>query len=213
LLVAAVAPAEDAQASRPQCGAWEAEYVVHANLQLTETPHGLGDGVYRVGPGKLVLRFETDDDAPNGTVHVQLVSYGMPEHLLIHSSFLFWSSVFTSNTETRVAAKGCEVAAEGSLDGRTLEWSTPLREWHTDGVAQCNGSLCGKGGGPPPGQTPVHLSPHSVKFGRFAFSPDLTTFTMKRTFISRYESPKLAAAIAMSGREIAKKCVEIDPCS
>ena len=198
-------------ASAPQCDAIEVEYALAGNLGLTDTPLGKGDGIYPVGPGTLVLRFENKAGLPGG--EVKMLAYRMHEQFVIHASALFWSSDFTSITDTGVTPNGCAVVAQGVLVGRTIRWSTPLRAYRTDGYATCRGSLCGMPGTPPPGDTPIHLGPGSVWFRSFDFAPDLQTFTMQSTQVSKSESPKLIASIALAGREVRRSCAMVQPCS
>ena len=197
-------------ASAPVCDAFEIEYALAANLQLTETPLGKGDGIYPVGPGAAVLRFVNKGGVPGGPV--EMLSYQMHEHFVIHSTALFWRSSFTSITDTTVTPNACAVAAQGALVGRTIRWSTPLLAYRTDGVVTCQGSLCGKAGAPPPGETELHLGPGPVWFRPFDFAADMRTFTMPKTQVSKTESPKLTASIAMAGREIRRRCVQVQPC-
>jgi hypothetical protein len=202
VLVSVLAPRA---APAPPCNAFDIEYVLAARLQLTDTPFGVGDGIHLIGPGAMVLRFENRAGVPGGAV--EMLSYRMYEHFVIHSSALFWKSDFTSATDTSVTANACGVVARGALVGRTIRWTTPLLAYRTDGSATCRGSLCGKGGAPPTGETAVHLGPGPVWFKPFVFAPDLQTFTMHSTQVSKTESPKLTASIALSGREIRRSCV------
>ncbi len=208
LLLVALAPTDAAQP--PPCDAFQIEYTLAANLKLTDTPFGKGDGIYPVGPGKTVLRFDNVRGVPGGTVN--MLSYGMHEHFVIRSSVLFWSSEFTSTTDTSTTPDACAVAARGRLTGRTLVWQTPVLGYRTDGVAVCKGSLCGKGGAPPPGRTQLHLGPDPVWFKAFDFAPDMQTFTMQDTQVEKSESPKLTASVAVSGREVRRSCVAVKPC-
>ena len=106
----------------------------------------------------------------------------------------------------------CAIAAQGTLVGGTIRWSRPLLGYRTDGVVTCRGSLCGKAGAPPPGETVLHLGPGPVWFRPFDFAADMRTFTMTSTQVSKTESPKLTASIALAGREIRRRCVQVQPC-
>ena len=204
-----VAVSQPRGATAEPCDAFEVEYALGANLLLTETPDGKGDGLYRVGPGKTVLRFENEGGVPGGKV--KMLTYEMHEHFVVQSSAFLWHSDFTSITDTSVTPNAC-AAAQGTFVGRTLRWTTPLVGYRTDGAVECRGSLCGKGGAPPPGKGELHLGPGPVPFSPFEFSPDRTTFTMKSTRVSKSESPKLTAHIALSGREVRRSCVQVQPC-
>lgn len=158
----------------------------------------------------MVLRFESKGGVPGGAV--EMLTYRMHEHFVVHSTALFWNSDFTSITDTRVTPNACAVVAQGVLAGRSIRWSTPLRAYRTDGEVTCRGSLCGKGGAPPPGETDVNLGPGPVWFKSFDFAPDIKTFTMQDTQVSKTESPKLTASIALFGRETRRSCVEMRSC-
>jgi hypothetical protein len=207
VLLCGLAPRAGSQAP---CDAFEVEYALAANLALSDTPFGKGNGVYPVGPGRMVLRFESRGGVPAGTVEMRI--YRMHEQFVIHSTALFWKSDFISVTDTQVTPNACAVVARGTLTGHTINWSTPLRAYRIDGQATCRGSLCGKMGAPDPGQTQVHLGPGPVWFKAFDFAPDMQTFTMQSTQVSKSESPKLVASIALSGREIGRSCVAVQPC-
>jgi hypothetical protein len=171
---------------------------------------GKGDGVYRIGPGATVLRFESKGGVP-GTA-VKMLTYRMHEHFVVHSKALFWRSAFTSITDTAVTPNACAVAAEGTLVDHRIRWSTPLLGYRTDGIVTCVGSLCGMGGAPAPGEQTLHLGPGPVWFNPFDFATDMQTFAMQSTQVSRTESPKLTATIALSGRETRRSCVQLQPC-
>ncbi len=209
-LFVALLPPQSAAQQPPPCNAIEVRYTLAANLQLTDTPMGQGDGIYPIGPGTAVLRYENKGGAPGGAV--TMVSYHMRELFTIHAKALFWSTDVTTDTHTRATPDACSVAARGALSGRTLRWSTPVSGYRTDGTLTCKGSLCGKFGAPPPGQTPLHIGPGLVQFGPFNFSPDMKTFSMQNTQVSKTEMPKQTGSIALSGREVGRSCVQVQPC-
>lgn len=188
------------------CDSWESEYVTAANLELRDTPMGEGNGVYRIGPGRAVIRFE----GQNGPA--KLVSYEMREHFYIKSKTLLWTTHVTTDASTRTTPDACGVVAAGTMSDRTLRWTTPLRGYRTDGSLTCEGSLCGKFGAPPSGTSELHLPAHDVMFSPFTFSPDRKTFSMPNTEVSKSEMPKQTALIALSGREARRTCVPVRPC-
>jgi len=199
-----------AEATPPSCGAWEVEYALSGNLKLTDTPLGQGDGIYPVGPGNLVLRFEDVDGQPAG--HVKLLSYSMKQAVTVVASALFFKATVVSNTVTHATPNSCGVSAEGLLRGSSLAWSGSVRAFRSDGMLNCDGSLCGKFGAPPAGQSPLHIGPNAVQFQPFQFSPDFKTFTMASTFVAKTDDPKQTSYLALSGREMKRSCVEVKAC-
>ncbi len=198
-----------AQETAPSCQ-WEIEYTLSANLKLTDTPMGEGDGIYRIGPGKVVLRYEDRGGQPAGDV--KMIQYTMREYFTIKSRTLFWTTTVITDTNTAATPNTCSIAAEGALSGRTINWRTPVRGYHTDGTLTCEGSLCGKFGAPPPGQMQLHIGPNPVWFKPFVFAPDMKTFTMATTHVSKTDMPKQSGEVALAGREMRRACVPIAPC-
>ena len=199
-----------ASADDPACDAWEVEYALSANLQLRDTPMGEGDGIYRIGPGSVVVRFEDRGGRPGGSA--KMLSYRMREYFQITSKTLFWTTSVTTDTRTDTIPDQCAVVAEGKLVDRVLRWSTPVRGYHTDGTLTCDGSLCGKFGAPPPGRSELHIPPGPVQFSPFQYSADLKTFTMANTFVSKTSMPKQTGYVALAGREMRHSCVPIREC-
>jgi hypothetical protein len=194
----------------PACDAWNIEYALSANLRLSDTPLGQGDGIYPIGPGRVVLRFENRAGTPAGSV--KLLSYDMREHFTIKSRTLFWSTVVETDTKTRVTPDRCGVAASGSLVDTSLRWGSKLAGYRTDGTLTCTGALCGKFGAPPAGKSEFHVAPHPVAFSPFVFEKDLKHFKMAETFVSKTATPKQSAHIALSGTELKRSCVMVKPC-
>jgi hypothetical protein len=206
-----LAPHEsEAQPSSQSCTAWDVDYVLAAKLQLTDTPLGQGDGSYDIGPGSVKLRFDDRDGSPGGAV--RMLSYNMKEFFVIKSKALFWTTTVTTDTQTRATPASCGYAAEGALADSKIKWSTKVNGYRTDGTLTCEGSLCGKFGAPPPGKSELHIGPNQVAFNPFVFTPDMKTLTMARTWVSKTDSPKQTAYIALSGRETRRTCVQAPVC-
>ncbi len=210
--LAALAPrrASADPAPPPPCDGWEIEYALSANLELSDTPMKQGDGIYPVGPGDVVLRFDDQDGQPAG--HVKMLTYSMRQAIKVVSKALFWTTTVTTDTTTRATPNPCGISAEGTLAGPTLAWTSPVREVRSDGTLNCDGSLCGKFGAPPPGRSALHIGPLPVQFQSFQFSRDMKTFTMPSTFVSKTEDPKQTAHVALSGRETRRACVKVRAC-
>lgn len=209
---AVVAPSRRAEADEPgdACNAWDVEYTLAARLQLADTPMGAGNGIYAIGPGSAVLRFANVNGAPGGAV--QMRSYAMREFFRIDSTALFWKTHVITDTKTATAPNACGDVAKGKLEGGSVRWLTSIVGYRTDGTLNCDGSLCGSFGAPPSGTSELHIPPHSVAFGPFRFAADMKTFTMVSTFVSKTDSPKQTAYLALSGREARRTCVRAAPC-
>ncbi len=209
LLGAALAPTADAQPTTT-CAGWEIEYALSANLQLSDTPMGQGDGVYPIGPGRVVLRFEDREGKPAGAV--AMASYDMREHFTVTSKALLWTTTVVTDTQTRATPDPCGIAARGALSRTTLSWSTPVTGYRTDGTLTCEGMLCGKFGAPPPGRSELHIGPGPVRFRAFELSKDLSTFTMQSTYVAKTDMPRQTAHVALAGREVRRSCVPPPSC-
>jgi hypothetical protein len=207
----AIAPMGAAQTTSAQSCAWEIEYNVAAKLKLTDTPMGEGNGIYTIGPGKVVLRYEDKGGQPGGDV--KMLQYAMREYFTIKSKTLVWTTTVITDTNTVATPNACSSAAEGALDGRTVRWRTPVRGYRTDGTLTCNGSLCGKFGAPPPGKMTLHIGPGPVQFSPFVFSPDMKTFTMVTTHVTKSDMPKQSGEVALAGREARRACVPVKTCA
>jgi len=209
-LVLALAPSNAAEGSDVEpCPVWDIEYALSGKLQLSDTPLNAGNGVYPVGPGTLVLRFDRREGHPQ----VALVSYRMPERFRVDAKWAFWTTHVTTNATTRATPPGpCGHVAEGAMHGNTLTWTTGTQGYRTDGTLSCNGSLCGSHGAPPRGTSPLHVGPTSVRLRPFEFSPDGKTFTMASTFVSKTESPKQTAHLTLAGRQVRRSCARVDAC-
>jgi len=189
----------------PSCSAWDVEYGLSASLKITDTTMGAGDGVFPVGPGHAVVRFDSVNGAPGG--HARLNSYTMHERVTVTSKAAFWSATVTTDTNSK-ASDG--TSAEGSLNGSTLTWSGPMRGYATDGRMNCEGSLCGKFGAPPPGDSTVHMPARNIPLAPFQYGKDMKTFAMTFVQISQSDgssSPKQTSFEAVSGREVRRTCV------
>jgi hypothetical protein len=192
------------------CEAWDVDYALAANLQLTDTPLGQGDGVYPIGPGTLVLRYDDVGGRPGG--HVKMISYEVRQSFQVVAKTLFGATTVGTDVTTREKADPCGAPAEGRLDAAAIVWPTPVVGFRTDGFLTCGGTFCGKFGAPPPGRSAMASGPEPVHFKPFLFSDDHATFTMAYTFVSKTESPKQTAHLSLAGRETARVCVQTKVC-
>ena len=211
---AVITPSGTADAEPPgpadACDAWDVEYALAARLQLADTPMGAGNGIYAIGPGSAVLRFANVDGAPGGAVRMRF--YAMREYFKIDSSALFWKTHVLTDTKTSTGPDGCGDVAKGKLEGGSIRWLTSVSGYRTDGTLTCDGSLCGSFGAPPSGTSELHIPAHAVAFSPFRFAADMKTFSMVSTFVSKTDSPKQTAFLALSGREVRRTCVRAAPC-
>jgi hypothetical protein len=203
----AIALAPVARAQGGACAAWQIEYALAGNLRLEDTPFGQGDGLYAVGPGSAVIRFEDRDGQPGGAATLR--SYELHEHFTVTSKALVWTTTVVTDATTRAGPEQGGVIASGALRRTTLEWSTPLVGYRTDGTLTCEGQLCGKFGAPPPGRSELHIGPGQVPFGSFEFSRDAQTFTMASTLVSKTDAPRQTTHLALSGRETSRQCIAV----
>jgi len=173
----------------------DVDYTLAANLKITDTPMGAGDGTYPVGPGKITLRVQNND--------VRLMKYEMPTRFSIHASVLFWKADVTTDAVT-TAGGGCEGVARGRLENGKIVWQTPVRGMRTDGTITCTGNLCGNFGAPPPGKSELHVPPADRSFA--AFEMNGPTFSMYGAPPIKLEKPKQTSQIFFSSREIRRAC-------
>jgi hypothetical protein len=205
---ASPSPVEGALEPQQPCQAWQVEYVLAANLTLTNTPHGAGNGTFTVGPGRAVILYEDRDGQPGG--NTQLLGYTMREQFSVRPRTIFGGADIQTDLTTRTA-EGCGVG-HGVRNGETLTWTSTIRDYHTDGTIHCEGSLCGRFQAPPPGESEFRVGSQDVRFSPFTFSPDGSTFTMPKTFVEKSEDPKQTAFVALSGREVRRQCVAASTC-
>jgi hypothetical protein len=130
----------------------------------------------------------------------------------VRDKTLFFTTTVVTDTQSRATPDTCG-AANGSLAGTTLRWSTPVRGYRTDGKLTCQGSLCGSFGAPPEGTSGFRVAAHPVTFRSFEMSDDLHRFTMPLTFVSKTEHPKQTAYLTLAGTEVRRSCVATPPCA
>jgi len=212
LAIAALAPAFGSSAARADepCDAWVVEYALNANVKITDTTMGAGNGVFAIGPGSLVVRYDVVAGEPGG--RAEMLEYRMRDHFTVHASFVVGKTDVEANTVTRATPNACGIAAEGTFADRRLTWRSNVSGMRSDGTVTCNGAFCGKFGAPPKGTSPMHVPPHSVTFKPFVFSEDKRTFTMDYSIVSKHESPSQTSLVALAGREVKRTCVARKPC-
>ena len=177
----------------------EVEYEVTSDLRITDTPLGEGNGTFAVGPGRVVLRFDG--------ANVKMTKYAMREHVVVTAKNVGFTTTVTSDTNTWATPDACGSSAEGTLDGATIRWRTPVRGMVTQGTIACSGSFCGKFSAPPRGESAFRDGPLDIRFSSFTLSPDHKTFAMPMTFMSKTSSPKQSASMSLAGRESKRACV------
>ncbi len=190
------------------CDAWDVEYALSASLVLSDTPMGQGDGVYPIGPGRMVLRFEDRSGQPGG--RVKMIAYDMHQSFNVVSKTLFWKTTVQTQAQTLGVFDVCG-PPEGVLETNSVAWKGPTHSFRTDGTVTCDGSFCGKFGAPPPGESPVHIAPSAVLFQPLRFSADMKTFRMGKTFVAHMDDPKQTTHLLLAGRETGRTC-KAKPC-
>ena len=194
-----------AEADEPACDAWDVEYSLNANTKITDTKMGGGDGTWPIGPGRALVRFESQNGAPGG--NAKLLDYKMHSNFTVKANIVVASANVTADTDTATTANACGVAAEGALTGKSLKWKGPWSGVHSDGTLTCEGSLCGKFGAPPSGTSPVHLAPHEALMNSFEYADDRKTFSMAYAVVSKQSDPSQTSWVTLSGREMKRTCV------
>jgi hypothetical protein len=189
----------------PACKAWDVEYVVAANVQLSDTTMGAGDGVHKIGPGRIVVRLENADGAMAG--RVRMLVYDMKDGFTVVAKTLFWGTTVVNNTRTTATPDNGGTIAAGTFADRSLRWETTINGMRTDGQVHCEGAFCGKFGAPPEGWSDVHTAPHPVTFNPFEFDAEKKTFTMAYAVVSKSDSPRQTSRITLAGREAKRTCV------
>jgi hypothetical protein len=210
LLLISWTTAASADETPPPCNTWEVEYTLAAQVELSDTLMGAGDGVHTIGPGTLVLHFDNVNGAPGA--NAKLMTYDMTDQFTVNAKFAGVGTNVVNDTHTKTTPNICGVAAQGTLTGRVLTWSTLWNGVHTDGHVTCSGSMCGRFGGPPSGQSDVHTPAHPVVFKPFEYTPDLKTFHMDYSVTAKSTSPSQTSKITFNGRETKRSCIYVKPC-
>jgi hypothetical protein len=209
-LATALVPNTPAMADDPPCNAWEVEYTLAAQVRLSDTAMGAGDGLHTIGPGKIILHFDNVNGQPGGGV--KLMTYEMTDQFTVNAHVLGLGTTVTNDTKTRTTPNVCGVSAQGAVSDRVVRWSTLWNGMHTDGNLQCSGSMCGRMGAPPSGPSEVHTAAHPVVFKPFEYTPDMKTFHMDYSVTSKSTSPSQTSSITFNGRETRRSCIYVKPC-
>jgi hypothetical protein len=200
--LAPASPSSVVQDDERACDTVVVEYVLGANLLVKQTTMGAGDGVYKVGPGRLVLRFENH----GGQETVKLVAYELRQKFVVASRAVFWGARVATDIVTRGPPGGRPIA-EGTLDRSSVHWDGPPRGLHSDGTLTCDGALCGKFGAPAPGTSEMHMALDAAELEPFTLGADGKTFTMPYSLMSKSDSPKQETLVAITGRELRRACL------
>jgi hypothetical protein len=213
-LVSAVvlsAGASSSEAASSKCDATDVEYAVAANLRVTGTLMGAGDGEYRIGPGRIVLRFDHDPNliSPSPS-SVRMMAYDMGEKFQLVSKVVFFTTRVLTDIRSHATPDARSVVAEGVLTERAIRWTNVVGSFRSDGTLSCEGFFCGKFGAAPAGTSRFHMGPSKMSFSPFEFSADMKTFSMQSTLDSKTEDPQQESYLALAGREIRRTCVELD---
>lgn len=207
-LFAALSASADDQP--PPCNTWEVEYTLAANVELSDTAMGAGDGVHSIGPGTLVLHFADAGGKPGP--EAKLMTYDMTDQFTVNAKVFGIGTVVTNDTHTKTTPNVCGVSAQGVMSNRTLRWTTLWNGIHTDGHVTCSGSMCGRFGAPPQGQSDVHTPAHPAVFKSFQYASDLKTFHMDYSVTAKSTNPSQTSRITFNGRETRRSCIYVKPC-
>jgi hypothetical protein len=198
--------AQPAAVLEAPCVAWAITYSLAGTVRIMDTPMGAGDGVYPVGPGSLVLRFDDHEGSPGG--RARMVSFELREQFALTPRAVLWYARLETDVAVRATPDESGVAGEGLLTDDMLRWDGPIRGYRADGALTCEGSLCGKFGAPPQGRTPLHVAPTTVLFQPLTFGREASSFQMPFTLVSESQSPRQRTFLAMAGRETAREHVQ-----
>ncbi len=92
-------------------------YDLTGTFEITGTPQGLGDDVYTVEPGTVVVRVPSSDGSSPGDGAAEVLCFD------IRQRFGTTLNVFTSTRAYAVSATG-DAVATGTLTGDTIAWDT-----------------------------------------------------------------------------------------
>jgi hypothetical protein len=205
------AGASNGEATPSHCDATDVEYAVVANLRVTGTLMGAGDGEYRIGPGRVVLRFDHDPNLlSRSPSSVRMMAYDMSEKFQVVSRVAFFTTTVLTDIRSHATPDARSVVAEGVLTERTLRWTNVVGSFRSDGTLSCEGFFCGKFGAAPAGTSEFHMGPSKMSLSAFEFSPDMKTFSMKSTLDSKTADPQQESYLAFGAREVRRACVALD---
>ncbi len=190
------------------CETWVVDYdLMPAEFDIRNTPFGRGDGTNQVGPGMLRLGFP-DDGGELGNGPVTLREYSLELDFTI-------ADVHTDIT-MEVAPDECG-AADGTFDGATIAWSTPVHGYHSHGTVTCNaGEVVCAFAGLPNGTPDPRDATTDQALMPFIFTSSTSTVIPPNGFIMRYvEIPNDDAGdtfLRFTGRETNRICVRGPDC-
>ena len=190
------------------CETWVVSYdLMPAQFDIRNTPFGAGDQTNDVSPGMIRLGFPNDQgQLGEGAVHMLEFKLELDFDVMM---------VITDIT-MEAGPNECGVA-DGTYDGTDIEWSTPIRGYHSHGTITCNASefVCG-----------VAMLPHMMADPRdtttdqalmpFIFTSSTSTVIPQNGFIMEYvEVPSDSAGdtfMRFTGRESSRICVRAPDC-
>jgi hypothetical protein len=197
-------------AKPPDCDLVDVEYAVSANLRIAGTVFGAGDGQYKIGPGRVLLRFDSREGAPYSGPSVEMRAFEVRQNFTVVSRAFFLSTRVTTDVDKRALPDARSIVAVGRLGERALHWESVTGTVRDDGFLDCNGAFCGEFGAPPPGRSELHMGPSKINFAPFEFGADMKTFSMGSILASKTNAPHQETYMAISGREIGRTCVVDD---
>jgi hypothetical protein len=190
------------------CETWFVTYdLMPAQFDIRGTPFGAGDSTEDVGPGTLRLRFDDDggDLAEGPAALVEL-------DLALNFDVM---DVFT-DIDVTAGPNECGVA-DGTYDGETIQWTTPVRGYHAMGTVTCMASeiVCGFAN-LPVGEASPRDRTSDQPFMPFIFTSSTSTVIPPNGFIMDYvEIPNDDAGdtfLRFTGRETDRICVREPDC-
>lgn len=176
-----------------ECESYVLTYQLTGTFSLTDTPGGLGNGVFSVGPGELSLRLVPT--GADGEAEATLLSYRMPQYFVVEAP----GAVTTNDSEATAGPHECGLAL-GQLKGNTVSWaecdygpSPPqgstawapndvvggpgcIQGYQVKGSVTCTGSFCSVSGV----DFPIVLDDdYPQPLNSFQFGPSFSTLSMR----------------------------------
>ena len=191
------------------CEVWEVDYalVSGTRFRISDTFMKAGDGTYDIGPGKVKIRFRDGGGKP-GPGTAELLQLEVVTKFTVESNVVGMKTTVETDAVSRNTPGAGGVIANGKLDGNKLNWLGPAHGYRSDGKLRCEGTMCGKMGAPPRGESPIKIGPYSVTYKAFLFGDGTRKLMMPFAEVARSEKPKQVTHLQLVGVETQRKCVK-----
>lgn len=190
------------------CEMWIVQYDLSMGSQfdIRNTPFNRGDATNDIGPGMLRLRY-LDRAGALGNGPVTMLEY--------HMEMDFTVADVVTDVTLESGPDECGVAS-GVYDGDQIDWSTPLRGYHSFGTITCNaGELVCSFAGLPNGTPETQDSTHDQELRQFVFGSTTATVPPNGFVMGYVQVPTDESAdtfLRLTGREVGRNCVRAPTC-